>query len=118
MHGGSLTIVILQHVAVTAVQHTRLAEAERRGMVAVSLAVPARLDANKLHSGIIDERIENPRRVASASDACNHHVGKSFQHVKALLLGFLPDDALEIADHHGKWMWANDRADDVVSVLD
>src|SRR5438093_1085449 len=87
-------------------------------MIARRLSAPTRLDADELDTSVLDERCEHAGRVAAAADAGDDRVRQLAELCQALLSRLAADDRLEIADHHRKWMWADDAADDVVSVLD
>ena len=87
-------------------------------MLAVRSTAAAGLDADQLHAGVVDERVEHAGRVAAAADAGDDHVGQLADLVEALLLRLAADDALEVADHHRERVRPDDAADDVVRVLD
>ena len=113
-----LAVRVLQHITERAVQHARLAMAERGGVVAGLVAAAAGLDADQLDAVIADERIEHAGRVAAAADAGDDDIGQPADLLEALLSRLAADDRLEIADHDRKRMRPDDAADDVVGVFD
>ena len=113
-----LTIVILQHVAVAAVQDAFHSVGERAGVVAGVWAAASRFDPGEGHGAVLDERVEDPRRVRAAADAGDHLVWQSPQLVEALLPTLLADHRLEVADDHRERVRPHDRTQDVVRVLD
>ena len=64
-----LPILVLQQVAVRPVQHAGMARAQRRGMFARLYALASSFHANKLHFGIVRERMEESDCVAAAAYA-------------------------------------------------
>src|SRR5260370_1379246 len=76
-----------------------------------------RLDADQFHIRVVLERVKNAGRVAAAADAGHHGTGQPADLFQALCARFPADDRLEIADHHGKGVRADDAADDVVRAL-
>jgi len=118
MHIGSLTVFVLQHVAVAAVQHSRLAEAERRSMAAGHCSSATRLDADQLDIRIGNEGVEHARGVAAPAHTGHDNIGQPTGLLQALLARLLADDRLKITDDKWKGMRANNTADDVMRVLD
>src|SRR5262245_60491750 len=55
---GYLPLIILQHVALAAMQHAHRAALHRRRMLASAKALTRRLDAQHLHISITHERIK------------------------------------------------------------
>jgi len=67
---------------------------------------------------VVDEVGERAHRVRAAARA-GDHVGREVAGLlDRLLARLLGDDRLEVADHHRERVRADDRADDVVGVLD
>ena len=50
---------------------------------------------------ILDERMEQPDRVAAAADAGDRVVGQAARCLEDLRARFAPDDRLEVAHEHG-----------------
>ena len=65
MDVGGLAVFVLQDVGEAAVQHAGLAVAERGGVLAERGAAAAGFDADQFHGFVVDERGENPGRVAA-----------------------------------------------------
>ena len=83
-----LAVVVLEDVAEAAVEDAGPALAS--GSTACSPAVgpaAARLGADQLDLGVVDERIEHPRGVRAAADAGDDGVGQAAEPVEALLRG-------------------------------
>src|SRR5688572_22929375 len=77
-----------------------------------------RLDPDKLDSLIVLERMKNSHRVRSPTDTGNHCGWKPAgggQHLRARLAA---DHRLKLPDHSRIRRGPNDRADDVVAVVD
>ena len=58
-----LTVLVLQHVALHAVQHADAAGGERRGVTPRRDALARGLDADQLHARVVEERRESADRV-------------------------------------------------------
>ena len=69
-----LSVIVLQQVRAIAMQHTRPATGQARRMFAAFDAVAAGLDADKPHRRIIEERMEQPHRIGTATDAGDRHI--------------------------------------------
>ena len=118
VHVAGLAVVVLQHVAVAAVQHAGPAEAERGGMVAGLVGSSARLDAHQLHRLVGHERIEHAGRVAASAHAGHDHVGQPAELLQALRPRLPADDRLKIADDPREGMRPDDRAENVMRRFD
>src|SRR5262245_35061246 len=94
-----IAILVLQHVATSALEDAAAAAGESRGMLAGLNAIPARLDTNQPNGAIIDERIEDAHGVAATADAGDDGVRKAPERVETLTASFLADDRLELAHH-------------------
>ena len=79
--------------------------------------VAACFNADHADIFIAEERVEQPDRIRSATDAGNEHVWQAPFTLENLLSGFHTDHAVEIADDHRKRMRAERGADDVMRVL-
>src|SRR5579859_1843791 len=64
-----LPVIILQKIGAVAVQHAGAPAGQTRGMFAGLDAVPAGLDADQSHGGIIEEWMEQTHRIGAATDA-------------------------------------------------
>lgn len=71
-----------------------------RRVIALIVRTSAGLDANQLHLVVVDERIEDARRVGPAADARDDRIGQLPHVTQALGLALGADDGLEIADDH------------------
>src|SRR5207244_2184855 len=87
-----LSVGILKHVAVTAVEHARLAMAQAGGMFARSVAPAACLHPNQFDPGIANERSEHSGRIAAAADAGDDYVRQSAILLEALRTRLFADD--------------------------
>src|SRR6185437_11093240 len=104
MNVGGLPVFVLKNVGNAAVQNPRLSCAERGGMLPERTSAAARFDTNELHILIINERMEDARRVAAATDAGDDAIGKTAFDLHALLARLATDARLEISHHFGKRM--------------
>src|SRR5207302_1132010 len=94
---GGLAVVVLQHIAVAAVQDAGRAETERGGVVAKFAGPATGLDADQFDLAIFDEREKHAARVAAAAHAGDDDFGKLADLFQALLARFLADHRLKIA---------------------
>ena len=115
---GGLAELVLQHIAHRAVQDARGPVGERGRMVARLRAAATGLDADQAHRRILDERMEDARRVRTAAHARDDRIGQPPELLEALRAAFAADHALEVAHHHREGVRADDRADDVVRLSD
>lgn len=114
MGGQHLPVVVLQQVGPGAVEDTRLAQQQRRCVVAGG----ARPVAGGLHAdepyGVVHEGAPDAQRVAAGADAGHDGVGELAGGVQELGPGLLPDHRLEPL-HHGRiGVRADGRAQQVV----
>ena len=116
MNIGGLAVIVLQDIRQGAVQNTRTACTETGGVLPEGGAAPAGFDADQLHVVNVSKWIEDSRRIGPATHAGQNVIGLE-SHRRALGFDFVADNTLEIAHHHGKWMRASDRADDVVRFI-
>jgi len=115
---GDLPVVVLQQVAVGALQHARRAAAEARGVVAQPPAAPPSFGADELHSGLRHEGVEDAYGVAAAAHAGQHRVGQAPLGLQDLAAGLFTDHRLELAHHGGVGMRPQRAAQQVVGVVD
>ena len=87
-------------------------------MLAQGGAAAAGFDADQFHGCIVDERGEDSRGVRSAADAGDDVIRQSPLDFQALLARLAADHRLKIADDHRKRVRPDDRADDVMRVID
>ena len=74
---GDLAIVILQHVAVGALQHAGDAAVEARGVIAERFAAAAGFDADESHVFVFDKGGEDADGVGAAADAGDDRIGQA-----------------------------------------
>src|SRR5206468_4322563 len=74
--GCRLSVVVLQDVTVTAVQHAGLAVAQRGRVLPRVGAAAARLDADQFDGAVGEKGVEHTGGVAAAADTGNNHVGQ------------------------------------------
>src|SRR5207247_500068 len=98
VHVARLAVVVLEDVAVAAVQYAGGAETQGRGVLAAVRAAAAGLDADQRDRRIVGERGEDARGVGPAADAGDHRVRQPADLFQALGLRFATDDRLETAD--------------------
>src|SRR5262249_33634723 len=118
MYIASLSIVVLHHIAIAAVQYARCAVRKRRSMIARFRPSAAGFNAQQLYRRITDERIKHASRIAAAADASDDKIRQTADLLQRLLAGLPADHGLKIAHDPRKWMRADHRADDVVRHLD
>src|SRR5215471_13893864 len=106
-----LTVRVLQNIAVAAVQYSRPAVNQSRGMASRLRAPASRLDAYQLHRRVADEWVKDPRRIAAAADTSHYYVRQPTKPLQALLPCLAADDRLEVPDDQRKRVRANDAAD-------
>src|SRR5436190_14720426 len=85
-------------------------------MLARPMGPAAGFDADNLDRAIADKREKHAGRVAAAAHAGDDDFRKLAELAQTLLACLLADDRLEVADHHGEGVRANNAADDVMSV--
>src|SRR5437762_3954042 len=77
-----------------------------------------RLDANELHGWVRDEWMKDSHRVRATPNTCNDRGWSSPRDLMHLRFGFAPDDRLKVANHARVRCRTDDRADDVIAVVD
>src|SRR5208283_2609201 len=97
---SNLSFLILQQIAEGAMQYTRSAAAEARRMLPESPAAASGLHANHPHVRFLEERVEQPNRVAAAAHARDQGVGKAPNLSDGLPSHLFADHLMEIAHHH------------------
>ena len=80
-----LAVFVLQHDSCTRLAGRRSAAAIARRMLAELVAAAAGFDADQLHAGIRNERVEQPDRVAAAADAGEDRIGQAALGLENLL---------------------------------
>ena len=108
-----LAFPVLQDIGFTAMQDARPSGFDAGGMLAGGETVPRRLDADQLYRGVVQERIEDSRRIAPAANAGDDHLRQAVFQFKELLTGLDADHALEIAHHDWVRMGSCDGSDDI-----
>src|SRR5439155_21586488 len=86
-------------------------------MLAWSDVLPSRFDSVKVYFEIMEEVVEDSDGVTSAPDAGDHGARELVFSCEDLLSGFLPDDALKVADDGRVWVGSHGGAEQVVCVL-
>src|SRR5262245_38957992 len=87
-------------------------------MIARPRATATRLDAQKPHLAVTNERIEHASGVAAAADASHDEIRQPADTVERLLPSLAADDRLKIADNSWEGVRPDNRADDVMRSLD
>jgi hypothetical protein len=93
---GDLAVLVLQQVGLVAVEDAGEAAGEARRVLLVE-PVARRLDAEHLHLGIVEERVEQPDRVRAAADRRDQQVGQAAGAAEHLRARLGADHALEVA---------------------
>ena len=91
---------------------------ETRGVFAEAVAAAAGFDADHFYVGIFQKFEEQADGVGAAADAGVEMRGQALFGGEDLLTGFAADDGLEIADHGGIRMRAEDGAEKIVGSAD
>src|SRR5205807_4455288 len=78
---------------------------------------PASLDSVKVDIQIVQERMEDSDRIASSTDACNDSFRELTVCLEDLLPSLLPNHALKVPDHRRIRMWAHNRSQKIVRIL-
>src|SRR5262249_50344352 len=91
MSQRDLPVLVLQDITRSALDDTRPAAREPSGMIAETCAATACLDAHHSHTRIAKEFVEQPDRVAPASNAGNKQVRQSLFRVEYLCASFAAD---------------------------
>src|SRR6267142_2159485 len=112
MRLGDLSVRVLQQVGAVAVQHARLARAERCGVPAALQSFPGGFDTDQAHALVRQVGVKDAHGVGAAADAGDHGVGLPLGHLLHLHDALLADDGLEVPHHHRIGMRAGHRADD------
>ena len=112
-----VAVVRLEEHRLRAVEHAEASAVDGRRMFAGLDALSSGFNADKLHSGIVDESGEEAHGVRAAADACDRLVGKTTELLKALPPRLASDDALEVTDHLWIRRRPRHRADHVERVV-
>ena len=118
MRRQDLAVAILEDVRVRAVQHARSAAHKRRRVLAGPDPLAGRLDPDQHDVAVVEEGGEHADRIGAPAHAGDDDVGKLAVEREVLLARLVADHALQVAHHLGIWVWADDRADDVVGGAD
>lgn len=94
-----LTVIIRQEKGFGSLQHTESPALEAGGVFTGFNTVTAGFDPDHANAFIFEKRMEEPDRVAAATDAGHEHIGEPFFPFKNLPPGFLPDHAMKFPDH-------------------
>src|ERR1019366_9922239 len=99
MRARDLSILILQHVRIRALQHTRFATTKTRRMLAEFCPAATSLDADQPYLPVRDEFIERADCIGPAADTGDDSCGQSAFLLEDLLLHLDADHALKITHH-------------------
>ncbi|MHC2523324.1 hypothetical protein ACVIEM_000409 [Rhizobium leguminosarum] len=113
-----LTVTILQQIGAVAVKHAGRTGGDRGAMFVALQTLAAGFDADDLHRGIIQERMENADGVRAAADGSDDEIRQAAFGCQHLLFRFDTDHRLEIADHLRIGMRTGCRSDQVIGILD
>src|SRR5262249_12417109 len=111
---GDLAVVVLQHVAHAAVQHTDGARTQRGAVLAAADAVSPGLDAHDANARVAYERPEQADRVRASAHAGDDEIGQAAGRLPGLGARLLADDAMEVTHHHRIRVRAHRGAEQVV----
>ena len=75
-------------------------------------------DTKHLDLFVVEKRMEQANRVRSSANCRYQQIGQAIDTRQHLRARFLADDALEIANKFGIWVWARGSADDVECIVD
>src|SRR5262245_66002646 len=73
----NVAVIVLEQLAVGAVQHAWTAACEARGMIARTNPSPSGFNADQSNLRIVDKGVEDSHRVAAAADAGDNDVRQS-----------------------------------------
>src|SRR2546425_7706927 len=113
-----LPVVVLEEIRHGPVEDADRARGEARRMLAALDAEPARLDPDHLDLLVLEERREHADRVAAPAYARDEVVRELTFGLEDLFARLAAYDGLEVPDHHGVRVRAQDRAEDVVRGAD
>ena len=113
-----LAILVLAEVGLHAVENAETAGVDRGRRLEGVDASARRLTADELHLRVVDEVVEGADGVRSAADARDDGIREAALLLEHLLLDLLRDHRLKITHDRRKRVWAHDRAEAVVRVLD
>src|SRR5262245_30973893 len=104
-----IAVVVLQDEAPCAVKDASLTASEPRGMLAGRDRSATSFHTNEPNGAIVDERVEDPQRVAAAADTRHDQIWKSPGRLENLCARLLADHRLKLAHHQGIRMRPKDR---------
>ena len=111
IHRQRIALLVLQVVALEAMQGARGAQGQGRGVIRGIESPPRRLDSHQLHILIVEKRGEGADRIRATPDTGrNLRRQTAFAHQK-LLARLFTHDLLEITHHHRERMRTHHRAD-------
>src|SRR5438105_3285966 len=94
-------MLVLQYIAIGALQNTRRAAAVAGRMLSERVPTPAGFDPHQLHCRVIQKRMEDADGVGAAAHARKYRIGQASIRVEYLPARLLADHLMEVADHHG-----------------
>src|SRR6185312_13644853 len=100
MSEGNLAVVILEQIAVGALENAGCSAGEARCVIAQAGAASAGFDADELHGCVFEKWMEDADCVAATADAGDDGIGQAAFGLENLFARLYADDAMEITDHH------------------
>ena len=113
-----VAVPVLEDDAARALQHADRAGGEPRRVAARGDGLAARLDPDQPHAGIVDEPVEDARRVAAAAHAGDDRGRQPAGLLQDLTPRLLPDDRLELPHHQRVGMRTENRPQQIAGVAD
>src|SRR3954452_3740349 len=101
MGRGNLSALVLQHVRISSLKHSRRASAETCRMVAKLFSATACFNSNELHFLIFDELVKDADGIRSAANASNDRLRKLAFGAQNLRPRLTPSYLVEVANHRG-----------------
>src|SRR6185295_5396863 len=100
MRQGHLSVVVLQKIAVSALENPRGTTCETCGMFAQVLAAPTRFHAHELYRSVADESVKHADGVGATTHTRKNRVGKTVFALQNFRPRLIADHTMKIADHH------------------
>src|SRR5262245_6218595 len=113
-----VAVLVLEDHGPSPLQDAGAPAGESRRVSPRDQLLPGGLHTNQTDTRIVDERIEDPEGVAATTDTGHDGVRQAPDEREQLLTRLAPDDGLELAHHERIGMRSENRAKEVVGVLD